>query len=673
MTAETAAALAPATPGSAPRRAIGLSMLRRVLRRPLGALCVAWLLAVTLGSFFASAVAPYGPLEQDLVATYSGPSASHWLGADQLGRDILSRILHGGQVSLPAVLEAVAVFVAMGLGLGLLAGYAGGATERLVMRVCDMLMSIPIVVILLVVLAVFSRNETAAMITFGFLASAGLARVVRASTIEVRAEQFVTAAVTAGMTPLHVLRRHVLPRVAGPVIIQAALLAGSALLVESGLNYLGLGIQPPAPSWGGLVADASQAIDTQPWLLVPSGAVIVLTALALGLLGDVVRDLSADPTLAGRTLSWRAMQTRVLRTRSDATDSPADNRSDAAYLAGQADHAGRSLLSVRDLTVTVGDTTLVDRVTLDVRRGETLGLVGESGCGKTMTVSGLLRLLPPEGTLSAQEYTFDGEDLLALDEPRMGRVRGTRIGYIAQEPVAALDPSFTVGRQLGYVVRQHTGLRGAALRARVLELLGLVRLPDPAAVARKHPHELSGGMAQRVAIARALAGQPDLLIADEPTTALDVTVQAEILDLLRDLQTTMGMALIIVTHDWGVVADICDRAMVMYAGQVVESATVADIFAAPSHPYTAALLAANPHGSTPMEPLAAIPGQVPAPGTWPTGCRFQARCALATEACGSGPVPVTLATSGSAVRCLHPLTATTATTPERSLHDVGAS
>ena len=629
-------------------------ILARAVRRPLGAVSLGWLAIVILACTFASWIAPYNPDAQNLSAVYSGPSSQYWLGTDQLGRDILSRILYGGRVTLLVCAEAVVVYVVFGVVFGLLAGYLGGRVDRFIMRCCDLILSLPTVILVLVVLAIFTHNENIAMCTFGFLASAGLARVVRASAMAVTAEPFVAAARTAGLTTRQILRRHILPQVSGPIIVLASLLAASALLVEVGLDFLGLGVQEPTPSWGGLVADASQAIYRQPWMLVPSGAIIILTALALGLFGDVVRDLLGNRT-SGVTLSWRGMLTHA---KGGEAGMPV------------AAHDG-ALLSVRGLTVEVSGPKkdrlrLVEDVSFDVRRGEALGIVGESGCGKTMAISGLVRLLPPGATVHAQSVWFDGQELLSLTEAQMGRVRGSGIAYIGQEAVASLDPAFTVGAQVAEAVRHHTGLSRRPARARMLELFGQVHLPDPGTVARKYPHQLSGGMAQRVGIARALAGQPKLLIADEPTTALDVTVQAEILDLLRELRASTGMALLLVTHDWGVVADSCDRAIVMYAGEIVEESAIAGLFDHPSHPYTAALLAANPSNGIVGSRLPVLPGSVPRPGRRPSTCRFAPRCSRAAADCVASAITIHR-DADHAFRCLHPVA------DPSEVHNVGRS
>ncbi|MDR0365629.1 MAG: ABC transporter ATP-binding protein, partial [Bifidobacteriaceae bacterium] len=239
-----------------------------------------------------------------------------------------------------------------------------------------------------------------------------------------------------------------------------------------------------------------------------------------------------------------------------------------------------------------------------------------------------------------------------MTKAQLGKLRGGQMGYVPQEPMTTLDPVFTVGSQLGEVIRRRDGGPRAARRARAKELLELVRIGDPTAVLRRYPHELSGGMAQRVGIALALAGRPQLLIADEPTTALDVTVQQGVLDLLEDLRSDLGMAIVLVTHDWGVLADLADRALVMYAGQIVESGPAIDVYGSPAHPYTRALIASNPANASPGELLPFIPGQVAAPGEWPCGCHMAERCPLASDACRAGPVALRPAGPGRASRCL---------------------
>ncbi|WP_324650109.1 ABC transporter ATP-binding protein [Georgenia sp. H159] len=314
---------------------------------------------------------------------------------------------------------------------------------------------------------------------------------------------------------------------------------------------------------------------------------------------------------------------------------------------------GVNLLELRDLSVAVrsrrGPITLVDRVSLKIGEGEIIGLVGESGCGKSMTAAAIGRLFPTTAAyISGGEVLLDGTgDLTDLSDRQFRKVRGARIGMVFQDPSTYLDPLMTVGRQVGEALQMH-GYRGDH-QARIVELLGLMGLPDAAQLATRYPHELSGGQRQRVLIAAALAGEPDLLIADEPSTALDVTVQAEILVLLRDLRDRLGLSILMITHDLGVVAQMCDRVYVMYAGRVVEARDVQEIFDDPRHPYTLGLLAGTLSPELEEQELFAIPGRVPDPRAMPEGCRFHPRCPLAVAQCREQQPPeMPLATGFSA-------------------------
>ena len=622
--------------------------LRRLLRRPIAVVCCAYLVLL-IGVAIIAPIAMPSVSSQDagnLFAANQLPSWSHVLGTDTLGRDVLSRLLVGDRVTLVGVAEALVVFLVLGVPFGLLAGYVGGWTDRVVIWLADLTYSLPAVVIIIVVLSVFPSSMLAAMITLGVLAAPDIMRVVRSATLPVREELYVKAAEVSGLSRTYILTRHILPRIVGVVIVQASLLAAVALGVQSGLAFLGLLVQAPAPSWGGMVADGTTVLLLHPWLIVPPGVAIAVTMLALSLLGDAVRDAAVE-TWSG---SAAASQTPAKRAAARAAVAQ------TALPAEEAPPAEAALLSVRHLSVSFpgrgGSVRVVEDVSFDVGPGQIVGIVGESGCGKSVTTAAVIGLLPGAGRVDGGSIWFGGTDLARATEAELRKVRGRRIGFVSQEPTASLDPSYRVGAQIAEGIRRHRGLSRSAARAQALELLRDMHFADPVAVAQRYPHELSGGMAQRVAIARALAGEPELLIADEPTTALDVTVQAEILDLIRELQLARQMAVLIVTHDWGVVADLCDQVVVMYGGQVVERADVQPIFELPLHPYTEALLASNPHLAPEAATLPTIPGTVPPPGSWPAGCRFRARCRYAVAACAELAVPIEAPYQARETRCL---------------------
>jgi peptide/nickel transport system permease protein len=647
--------------------------LRLAREKPASIVAAAYLVIIGIAAILAPVIAPWSPNEVNYNSLYQGPSAQHLLGTDDLGRDLLSRVIYAGRVSLVGVGEALVVYLVLGLTLGLLAGYFGGFIDGLVVWVADVSFGVPQIIVILAFLAIFSNDSSAAMLVLGLLGAPGLAMLTRGATRAVRAEQYIAAARVSGLRGRQIIVRHIAPRIAGPVIVQASLFAGLALIFQTGLDFLGIGTQPPTASWGAMVAEASSYLANDPWMVVPSGAVIALTITAFGLIGDAVRDWNSGrttPTLAVATSTTE--RSPALGTLGTGQPSmPTAERSlsvvDAAARADGASVRGRTkaarpagtLMSVDNLSIGIRTKSgtavpLVDRLSFDLDPGQVLGVVGESGCGKTMTALAIMGLLPTGVVITGGSVTLKGTQLQNLGEKAMQGFRGSLMSMISQEPVPSLDPSFTVGSQLGEVVRHHLSLSRTDSRREVLRLLELVELPDSRGVAGKYPHELSGGMAQRVAIAAALAGRPDLLIADEPTTALDVTVQAEILELLRSLRAKTGLGLLLVSHDWGVIADSCDAAIVMYAGQVVEAGEIDELFAEPRHPYTRGLMTSNPYyAPQPRALLASIPGSVLPVGSWPKGCHFASRCPLVTDECVEGTVEEEPLAMTHRVRCIH--------------------
>ncbi|MCT8328187.1 ABC transporter ATP-binding protein [Albidovulum sediminis] len=313
-----------------------------------------------------------------------------------------------------------------------------------------------------------------------------------------------------------------------------------------------------------------------------------------------------------------------------------------------------ALLELQSLSVAIGKVALLDGIALTVERGQILGLVGESGSGKSLTAMAAMGLLPLiGGRVTAGAVRFDGQDMAAMTEVQRRRLRGGRIGFVTQNPMTALDPVQRIGAQVDVVSRLHLGLSRDEARARTLDLLTQLRIPEAETVAEAWPHQLSGGMKQRIVIAMALAGDPDLIIADEPTTALDVTVQAQIIHILGHLVRDRGVSLLLITHDMSVVAQVCDRVAVLYAGRVAEEGPVGPIFAAPAHPYTAALIGCIPQAGMAKGSLTGIPGAVPSAMTFPEGCRFHPRCPRASQACRASPPPI-LSRGEGRVACHHP-------------------
>ncbi|MGW0583067.1 dipeptide/oligopeptide/nickel ABC transporter permease/ATP-binding protein, partial [Streptomyces sp. NPDC002920] len=444
------------------------------------------------------------------------------------------------------------------------------------------------VIITLAVLAIFYQSNVAAMLTLGFFASAGLARIIRSSCLALREELFVDAARVSGLGSARIMTRHILPRLTGQLLVPVFLFSGNALAIQTGLGFLGLATPAPAPSWGGMVGEAAQIMQQNPYLLFVSGGVIGLMSLSFGLVGDGLRDLEQDRRQATGGRLRRPVPAVTPQDAAEPSDTPPVG----------------AVLTVRDYSIAFataqGPRNVVDSIGFSVRPGEIFGLVGESGSGKTVTGLSLLGLLPPNGAVTSGSAWLAGTRISGLPERELQRIRGSEIALVSQEPMVALDPYFTIGSQLAEVIRRTGDVTGGkdAVRQRIRDLLTSVHLRDPDDVVRRHPHELSGGMLQRVVIAMALAGSPKVLIADEPTTALDVTVQAGVLDLLRSLRDERGMAIVLITHDLGVVADTCDRAIVMEKGRIVEEGSVEDIFYRPRHPYTKKLIESTPSIAT---------------------------------------------------------------------------
>ncbi|WP_157007498.1 dipeptide ABC transporter ATP-binding protein [Agromyces laixinhei] len=565
---------------------------RLLARRPQVVVCSAMLAVIIAAVALAPVIAPFPPLAQDLTAVLQGPSAAHPLGTDDLGRDILSRILYGGRSTLLGVAQALLVFLAVGISTGLIAGMARGWLDGFFTRGAEVLLSVPSFIVILVVLTIFPGSMTTAMISVGILTSPLLMRVVRGNTRLIRNELYVRSARSMGLSETQITVRHVLPRLAGPIIVQATIFAGAVIMIETGLGYLGFGESLPNPSWGNLITTASENLNLQPWLLVPTGGIIIITVLCFTLLGDGLRDTVAE-RWSGATATPRRR-----RRRSPASAAPPSSTRNAHRRNDPDPAATGSMLRVTGLTVVAdapeGETPLIEDVTFDVRAGETLCLVGESGSGKSITALSILGLT--RGPRIARGEVWAGDvELTSLPPEKLAAVRGTTFGYITQDPQPSLDPSKRVGDLLTQLVRLHTGVGKSAARKRSIELIATVGIPDAEAVARRYPHQLSGGMAQRIVIAAALSANPSVLIADEPTTALDVTVQAEILGLLHELcDGDDSMTLLLITHDWGVVADIADRVAVMYRGHIVEEGPVREIFARPQHAFTRGMLDHEP-------------------------------------------------------------------------------
>ncbi|MFD7064426.1 dipeptide/oligopeptide/nickel ABC transporter permease/ATP-binding protein [Streptomyces sp. NPDC059906] len=598
------------------------------------------LLVVVLGAVFAPL------LTQDPLATgipAQAPGADHWFGTDRAGRDVFARVVHGARYSLVIGLGATLLALVLGSALGALAATSRRLADESVMRTLDVVMSFPPIALAAVLVAVFGPSVPVIIFTIAFVYSPSLARVVRANVLEQYGEDYVAAERVVGARRGYIVARHVAINCAAPVLVFATVMVADSIIFEASLSFIGAGVQDPDPSWGSVLAYGRQILLSGGWwaTLFP-GLCVLVTVLALNVLSEGMTDAAASPDRS-RTGGTDA---------DDSAGAPAPAADEAEVNAALAELAARlgamepavpplaedaaDLLVVRDLSIRFpdryGDTLVVDGISFTVREGETLGLVGESGCGKSITSLAVMGLLARNAEAEG-EIRYRGRDLLKLAPKERRALMGPEIAMVYQDAMSSLNPSVLIGTQLKWL----TSRGGTRTPAELLELVGL----SPERTLRSYPHELSGGQRQRVLIAMALSRGPRLLIADEPTTALDVTVQAQVVELLVRLRDELGFAMVLVSHDLALVGDLAHRVAVMYAGQVAEAGDTRALLTDPAHHYSRGLLGSVVSLESGAGRLHQIRGVVPAPKAFGPGCRFASRCAAATDLCATTPPPAT--------------------------------
>ncbi|MCX5437236.1 MULTISPECIES: dipeptide/oligopeptide/nickel ABC transporter permease/ATP-binding protein [unclassified Streptomyces] len=635
--------------------------LRSLRRLPvLSRIAVAVVAVVVLMALFAPLLAPHDPLDQQSQTDGTGhPSGSHWMGQDSLGRDILSRLMYGARWSLAIGLGATLLALVVGAVLGAIAATSRKAVDETLMRCLDIVMAFPGIALAAVLVAVFGGGIPVLICAIAFLFTPPVARVVRANVLDQYGEDYVTAERVIGARTPHIVLRHVAVNCAAPVLVFCTVQVAEAIVFEASLSFIGAGVRPPDPSWGSVIADGKNMVLIGGWwATVFPGLLMLLTVLALNILSEGVSDAWAAP--AARDVSGAE---------ADRLEAPKPGSGTVLELPGLTEAAtrlrsrarplpeGDPVLQVTDLAIGFdarhGGVDIVDGITFDVRPGEVLGLVGESGCGKSLTALTVMGL-EPKGARIRGRVTFDGQELIGRSMGARRRLLGHDMAMIYQDALSSLNPAMTVRSQLKQVVRRG----GRRTPAELLSLVGL----DPERTLRSYPHELSGGQRQRVLIAMALSRSPKLIVADEPTTALDVTVQAQVIELLLRLREELGFALILVSHDLALVADVTDRVVVMYGGQIVETGVTADLVEAPTHHYTRGLLGSVLSLETAADRLTQIRGVVPSPADFPAGCRFADRCPMASEVCRT-TAPDLLGGRRHASACHHPAVVPPPTVP----------
>ncbi|MGW0531902.1 dipeptide/oligopeptide/nickel ABC transporter permease/ATP-binding protein [Streptomyces sp. NPDC003032] len=608
---------------------------------------------VVLVAALAPLIAPHDPLDQQSQTDGTGhPSARHWMGQDSLGRDILSRLMYGARWSLAIGLGATLLALVVGALIGAVAATSRKAVDETLMRCLDVVMAFPGIALAAVLVAVFGGGITVLICAIAFLFTPPIARVVRANVLDQYGEDYVVAERVVGARTPHILIRHVAVNCAAPILVFCTVQVAEAIVFEASLSFIGAGVRPPDPSWGSVIADGKNMVLIGGWwATVFPGLLMLITVLALNILSEGVSDAWAAPST--RDVPGAARD-------EDRLEAPEPGTGEILELPGLAEASSRlrararplpsgaPVLNVRDLRIAFpgrhDGVDIVDGISFRLRPGEVLGLVGESGCGKSLTALTVMGL-EPKGARVRGSVILDGQELIGLPMRSRRRLLGHDMAMIYQDALSSLNPAMTVRSQLKQVVR-----RGG--RRTCVELLELVGL-DPDRTLRSYPHELSGGQRQRVLIAMALSRDPKLIIADEPTTALDVTVQAQIIELLLRLREELGFALILVSHDLALVADVTDRVAVMYGGQIVETGVTADLVDAPAHHYTRGLLGSVLSLESAAQRLTQIKGVVPSPADFPPGCRFTDRCPMASTVCRDVP-PALVGPATHETACHHP-------------------
>ena len=600
---------------------------------------------IALGSILAPFIAPYDP--DALNEAWQAPSAAHLFGTDHQGRDIFSRVLYGGQYSLFIGIASTIIALFFGAIIGSIAAVTRKAISETIMRILDIVMAVPGIAMAAVTVLVFGRALSQSGNKFGlvmvivfsiaFVYIPQLARIVRANVMAAYGEDYVRAVIVSGARAPWILIKHVMRNTAAPVLVFATVLVADAIILEASLTFIGSGLNPTmVATWGNILSEESTHLSVilgMWWTAVFPGAFIMITVLCLNILSEGITDamVAAPSTAAVAQVDKNSDREadRILldprRAYAEQAESLQQRLNDLEVVEGKrhdrfvATSKEAPLLEVKDLCIKFerhGDVNVVDHVSFKVRAGETMGLVGESGCGKSITALTIMGLIDPKAEITG-EILYEGKNLLEMKPEERRALLGHEMAMIYQDALSSLNPAMLIKAQM----KQLTKRGGTRTAEELLELVGL----DPKRTLESYPHELSGGQRQRVLIAMALTRDPKLIIADEPTTALDVTVQKQVISLLNELREKLGFAMIFVSHDLALVAEVAHNITVMYAGQVIEQAPTQELLTHPTHEYTRGLLGAVLSIESGSGRLHQVPGTVPSPRDFPIGDRFAPR------------------------------------------------
>lgn len=603
------------------------------------------LVLVALSAILAPVIAPHDPLE--ITKAYQPPDGTYLFGTDNAGRDILSRMLYGGQYSLVIGFGATAFALVLGSIIGAVAAVARKAVSEVIMRVLDVIMSIPGIALAAILVLILGNSVPAIIFSIGFMYTPQIARIVRANVVSEYGEDYVRAVIVSGARAPWILMKHVLRNCIAPIMVFTVTLVADAIIFEASLTFIGAGIAEPTPTWGNILSSARDGVLLGRWwqALFP-GIAIMVTCLALNILSEGLTDaMAAAPSapVSNENADSRREADLLVADPVRAYKEQADSLSRRLGALREVelartdrrvpDYSVEPILQVKNLSIGFprhGDVHVVDNVSFDVRPGQCMALVGESGCGKSITTKTIMNLLPDSARIEGQ-ILYKGQDLLKLSKEEHRKLLGHELAMVYQDSLSSLNPSMLISAQM----KQLTSRGGTRSAEELLELVGL----DPKRTLESYPHELSGGQCQRVIIAMALTRNPSLVICDEPTTALDVTVQKQVIKLLNDLQKQLGFAMIFVSHDLALVAEVASEITVMYAGQVIESAPTKELLTNPVHEYTQGLLGAvlsiEAHDGSRLHQ---VPGSVPSPADFPKGDRFAPRSSHPTVGLDVHPI-----------------------------------
>jgi len=591
--------------------------------KPLGAIGFVFVIAFILVAIFADVLAPYGVNESHGSTEFISPPSSRFLlGTDNIGRDMLTRIIFAIRISVGIGVTGALISTIISVLIGTICAYIGGKFDMIFQRFVDIVMSFPTMVILMALLSITGQSIATIILVMGVLWGITGSRIIRGTAMNVKNEMYIKAAVCIGCKPSRIILRHMLKNIAASIIVLFTSRVPLMIITEASLSFLGFGISPPTPSLGGMLSGTGRTyMYTSPWLAFWPGLMLSMIIFSVNIFGDAVRDL-LDPKLRGGTAHY-GVKPKIKK-----IEGLPEVNSDGEVISVENLHTrfktGRGVVKA------------VNGLSYSVKRGECIGIVGESGCGKSVGALSVCRLITtPPGEIYDGRIIMQNKDILQLPEAMMRELRGNKISLVFQEPMSSLNPVLPVGDQISEVLKVHYKSMSKKDRIqKTIEIMKAVGIPQPEERINDYPHQFSGGMQQRVMIAMALICEPDLLIADEPTTSLDVTVQAQILETMAKLREEFGTATVIITHNLGIVARYVERVFVMYAGSVVEHGDTVSVYANPGHPYTKGLLQCVPRldkkwgGS-----LTTIPGQPPKLFDLSEGCAFAERCTYCSDKC----------------------------------------